>query len=460
MSSDPSIVLSAHNVSKRFRLGQFVSLATTLRTCKRALANPFSYFGKKEKTKEHKYFENIGDAQYLWALRNVSLELRKGERVAILGHNGAGKSTLLKILVGIMTPTEGSVYANCRIVPLLGVGAGFTLELTGRENVFIYGSVLGISRKEVRERYDEIVAFAEIPQFMDTPVKRYSKGMRARLGMAVALSLKPDVLVVDEVLAVGDVKFRAKCTEAIKTMCKSGMTLLFVSHSAARVKALCDRAILLRKGQLIEDGDSHIIVERYLREDMSDMPQAEVEDEVVRRENYCGRMEWELEHAPGDEIVQITMVRVTDEQGKETQSMDIRRPIILEMEYVVHEERVLRPQFQLYSPQLEILFTTVDSSDHWRESPRMPGVYRSRACIPGNTLGAKTFVVGASVYDHKPLNKHARTADVVSFTVTDVHDPASAQSDYPRPLPGFYRPLLAWETETIEVANDLQLGIA
>lgn len=460
-ATDPSVIIRAEHISKRFQLGQFVSLLSTLRFIKQLACHPLASLRKSPINAHPDHFEERHGKRYVWALRDINFELRRGERVAIVGRNGAGKSTLLKILVGIMAPSEGTISTNVRIVPLMGVGAGFNPELSGKENVFLYGSILGVGLKEIQARYDDIVAFAEVPQFMDTPLKRYSKGMRARLGMAVALNLAPDVLVVDEVLAVGDIVFRKKCMDAMLAMCDRGMTLLFVSHSPARVKALCERAIWLRDGRVIADGDANAVLERYLHEDGlgTPNPDSEIEDKAPvtpTRHHYLSKVRWELEHAPGDDLVQITMVRITDEAGNDKQNIDIRAPIILEMEYVVHEEKkALRPQFQIFSTQMENLFVTIDSSDHWRETIRPPGTYRSRARIEGNTLGSSTFVVGASVYAHTPLEKHARTGEVVSFQVIDAHDISTAQSDYPRFLPSFYRPLLKWETDEIAVPETL-----
>jgi lipopolysaccharide transport system ATP-binding protein len=425
------------------------------------LSDPAAFLRKRKSTSQPSRYENSGSTRYFWALRNINIEIRAGESVAILGRNGAGKSTLLKVLVGIMSPSEGEVQSSAKIVPLMGVGSGFHPELTGRENVFLYGGILGMPKSFLQERYQSIVDFAEIPNFMDTPLKRYSKGMRARLGMAVALSVDPEVLVVDEVLAVGDVAFRAKCMDAMKAMREKGMTLLFVSHSPARVKSLCDRAILLREGALIDDGDVHQVLQRYLNEDVPQGPLQESkgskdgennnDNATTTTHNYLARVDWPEDVAPGDpQVVQITMIRVTDVKNAERQDFDIREPVVLEMEYIVHDESsILRPQFQIFDTESEVLFASIDRSTKWRKEPRSAGKYRSRAKIPGNLLAPGTYTVGASVYTHTPLQKHARTMEIVSFKVFQPQaiDLDTAQSDYPKYFVGAIRPLLDWETE-------------
>lgn len=276
LSNDHDVLLRAEDVSKRFQLGQFVSLASSLRSLHRMTSNPLAFWrrAKERPGLSRLQIDNDG-SKYLWAVRNVNMQVRRGERIAVLGRNGAGKSTLLKLLVGIMQPTEGQISCNARIVPLLGVGAGFDPELTGRENVHLNGVVLGLHPTEIRKRMNAIIEFSEIPEFMDTPLKRFSKGMRARLGIAVAVNVMPDILVVDEVLAVGDLGFRTKCMERIQAMCSRGMALLFVSHSPSRVKALCERAVLMRDGLVVEDGECARVARRYLKEDVGEVGNAD-----------------------------------------------------------------------------------------------------------------------------------------------------------------------------------------
>jgi len=207
--------------------------------------------------KELKYNE-------FWALRNISFELEKGDRLGILGLNGAGKSTLLKVIAGVYKPTEGSVKKYGKIAPMLELGAGFDLQYTGAENIYLYGSLLGFSKEFLKSKYDEIVAFSELQQFIDVPLKNYSSGMRARLGFAIATIVEPEILILDEVLSVGDAKFRRKSEKRVMDMFDKGVTVLFVSHSLEQVMRLCNKAILLEQGQIISAGDIEEVAKVYL----------------------------------------------------------------------------------------------------------------------------------------------------------------------------------------------------
>ncbi len=201
--------------------------------------------------------------QEFWALRDINFNVRKGDRLGIMGLNGAGKSTLLKIVSGVLKATEGTVTTNGKIAPLLELGAGFDRQYTGSENIFLYGAMLGYSREFLQEKYDEIVKFSELGSFIDVPVKNYSSGMKARLGFSVATIVEPDILILDEVLSVGDAKFRKKCEQRIQSMFDKGVTVLFVSHSTSQVLRMCNRGILLEHGRLIAKGTAEDVVSFY-----------------------------------------------------------------------------------------------------------------------------------------------------------------------------------------------------
>lgn len=210
----------------------------------------------KSLRKEIKYNE-------FWALQNVSFTVEKGDRVGILGLNGAGKSTLLKVIAGVFKPTEGTVTKHGKMVPLLELGAGFDPQYTGRENIYLYGAMLGYKKSFIDEKYDEIVEFSELKEFIDVPLKNYSSGMKSRLGFSIATVVSPKILILDEVLSVGDAKFRKKSEKKVLSMFDSGVTVLFVSHSLAQVKRICNKAMILEKGQLIAYGDIDTIAKQY-----------------------------------------------------------------------------------------------------------------------------------------------------------------------------------------------------
>lgn len=249
-----SIALRMEHVFKKFQRGE---RHDSLRDLIPALARrAISKAGGVPELKEQEF----------WALRDINFEITKGEAVGIIGHNGAGKSTMLKHLSGIMKPTRGNIEVNGRLSALIEVGAGFHQDLTGRENVFLNGVILGMSRAEIRRKFDEIVDFSGLRDFIDTPVKRYSSGMFARLGFAVAVHMEPDILVIDEVLSVGDFVFQAKGVEKMRSVLKSGATVIFVSHNLRAVAELCDRTLLMRKGQLVADGPTSEVIRTYMEQ--------------------------------------------------------------------------------------------------------------------------------------------------------------------------------------------------
>jgi lipopolysaccharide transport system ATP-binding protein len=251
-------IIRATNLSKRYRLGHRMQGEESLReVLVRSLRAPLRWLSRGSAN-------GAGDKEWLWALRDVNFQLNAGETVGFIGANGAGKSTLLKILSRITDPTEGEVRLRGRLASLLEVGTGFHPELTGRENVFLNGAMLGMTRAEIQSKFDEIVAFAELERFLDTPVKHYSSGMYVRLGFAVAAHLEPEILVVDEVLAVGDAAFQKKCLGKMGDFGRTGRTVLFVSHNMGAVETLCQRGIVLRGGQVVFDGKAQEAVHHYI----------------------------------------------------------------------------------------------------------------------------------------------------------------------------------------------------
>ena len=266
------LAVSISHVAKRYRLGQLQDPYGRLtETIWGAMTAPFRRSASRP-----------ASSRELWALSDVSLDVRRGEVVGIIGRNGAGKSTLLKVLSRITEPTSGRVVMKGRVASLLEVGTGFHPELSGRENVYLSGAILGMRRAEIRRKFDEIVAFSEVERFLDTPVKRYSSGMQVRLGFAVAAHLEPEILIVDEVLAVGDAAFQRRCLAKMEDVTHEGRTVLFVSHNMASVESLCTRAVLLQSGQVVADGGVREVVDAYLHS-IESLPAASVADREDRR---------------------------------------------------------------------------------------------------------------------------------------------------------------------------------
>lgn len=247
-------IVHVRNLSKRYYLPKRRQLNPTLRDAfTEGVKAPFRLFGDR----------NHGRDETLWALRNVSFDVRPGEVVGIIGSNGAGKSTLLKIISRVTKPTTGEVDLYGRVGSLLKVGTGFHPDLTGRENIYLNGSILGMKRAEIRRKFDEIVAFSEVERFLETPVKHYSSGMYVRLAFALAVHLEPEILLLDEVISVGDAAFQRKCIDKVKEMPRKGRTVFFVSHNLETIKDLCSRVLFIKAGQLLEDGEATSVIARY-----------------------------------------------------------------------------------------------------------------------------------------------------------------------------------------------------
>lgn len=408
--------LELENISKRYFLGE--GRATSLRD----LIGRFTGGNKHVKSRE------------IWALRQVSFSVEQGETLGIIGHNGAGKSTLLKILSRITRPTSGKGTIYGRVGSLLEVGTGFHNELTGRENIYLNGAILGMRRSEIEAKFDEIVAFSELEKFLDTPVKHYSSGMYMRLAFAIAAHLEPEILIVDEVLAVGDINFQRKCLAKMRDVGDSGRTVIFVSHDMQAVTRLCKRAIWLRGGEVVRDAAAAETVAEYLHE------QSQTGAERHWPDNKS---------APGNDIVRLLAVRVCDESGKTISAADIRRPVFIEMTYrVLAGGKVLVPNLHFFNEQGICIFISHDWFSGWRDRPRETGIYVSRVKIPGNFLSEGWIYVGAAISTYKPLSVHFAEWDAVTFNVIDTMEGDTARGDYAGVLPGIVRPVLDWTTES------------
>ncbi len=374
------------------------------------------------------------------ALQDVSFEIQSGEAVGIIGRNGAGKSTLLKVLSRITEPSAGAVEIHGRVASLLEVGTGFHLELTGRENVFLNGAILGMRKAEIERKFDEIVAFAEVERFIDTPVKHYSSGMQLRLAFAVAAHLEPEILLIDEVLAVGDARFQKKCLSKMQDVGQRGRTVLFVSHNMTAVTRLCRRCLLLQDGRLIKDGPSHEVVGAYLHTDLGTTAAREWSD--------AGK-------APAGPIARLRAVRVRNHEGQVSEAIDIRMPLSIEMSYeVLRPGSVLMPFFMFYNEEGLLAFAANDLDPNWRRRPRPEGAYRSTVKIPGNLLAEGTLFVGAGITSEGPVVQFYE-GEAVAFHVIDSLDGNSARGDYAGTMMGVVRPMFQWSTKFAEAKRSL-----
>ena len=365
-----------------------------------------------------------GAQEDFWALKDVSFEINQGDRVGIIGRNGAGKSTLLKLLSRIMEPTTGTITLRGRVASLLEVGTGFHPELTGRENIYLNGAILGMGKAEIKRKFDEIVDFAEIEKFLDTPVKRYSSGMYVRLAFAVAAHLEPEILLVDEVLAVGDAQFQKKCLGKMEDVsAKEGRTVLFVSHNMGAIASLCSKTCLLVDGTLKSIGITAEIIQEYLWM------------------GVAGEGEKIWDAGIGDNLITLYGVRILNPRHQLTTRLDVQEPIVIEFAYKrARWSESARLGFQLITSDGVVVLTSEDG-DNQDFQVRQPGVYRSRAEIPANLLnqGAYYLTVGA----HVPMQRIIfLEKECMSFSVERTGGVGGIVDDGRR---GVIRPLLKWQ---------------
>ena len=424
MANDSYSVI-VKNIGKRYKIGAAQERQDTLRDVLVAGARKIGSAFKRGKLAK-------ATDDHIWALRDVSFEVKQGSAIGIVGRNGAGKSTLLKVLSRVTEPTEGYGELRGRVGSLLEVGTGFHPELTGRENIFLNGAILGMTRKEINARFDEIVDFSEVEKFIDTPVKRYSSGMYLRLAFAVAAHLEPEILVVDEVLAVGDADFQRKCLGKMGDVAESGRTVLFVSHNMSAILRLTEETIVLDKGRVIKRAPSAEAVDFYLNRGMSKL----------------GERYWEDDEVPANATpFRPLAIRVVDKDGVVSDSMRSVDPITIEIDYELEQDITgLRVGYYLNSTRGEAIFTSFDTDSEtlFKEyNMRAKGVYTSRCVIPANTLNEGRFVLGVNASSYR-VRRYFQDDQALSFSVDASGAPGT---HWPEPRPGGVRLPLAWDIQ-------------
>lgn len=363
-----------------------------------------------------------------WALQGVEFEISEGDRVGIIGRNGAGKSTLLKILSRIVEPTEGKIQIRGRVASLLEVGTGFHPELTGRENIYLNGAILGMSRGEIGRKFDQMVAFAEVERFLDTPVKRYSSGMYVRLAFAVAAHLDPEILIVDEVLAVGDAQFQKKCLGKMEETEKDGRTVLFVSHSMPTVTSLCPKCILLDAGRIAQMGHTADVIMAYYSNGGSTSYSVDFT---------------KMNRKIGDEYGQLLAASIHNSQGEPSPDVRITESFKISMQYRILLDMNVKliPNFHFYTSDGVCAFVTSDTTS--QQLP--PGDYIAECHLPANFLNEGVYFVGLALSSFESgVKVHFWEKDSLSFNVRDPIENTITRNGYSGPIPGVVRPILQW----------------
>jgi lipopolysaccharide transport system ATP-binding protein len=388
--------IKAENIAKLYRLGQ-VGTGTLSHDLKRwwALArgkeDPYLKIGiENDRTRK-------ADSDYAWALKDINFEITQGDTVGIIGKNGAGKSTLLKILSQVTSPTQGEIKVRGRIASLLEVGTGFHPELTGRENIYMNGAILGMTRKEIRSKFDEIVDFAGVDLYIDTPVKRYSSGMYVRLAFAVAAHLEPEILIVDEVLAVGDADFQKKCLGKMGDVASHGRTIIFVSHNMQAVQSLCKSAIYLKQGKMADIGRTDKVINNYL----------------AREVKNCLERSWKEEDAPGNDVVKLLSAEILPQSDDNSDTILVSTAIDVHFRFMLMKEMELNLSLLLYTAAGNCVFNVATVAGRVK-----PGQHEATLKIPGKLLNDDIYTFNLLfVKDTSSIVFQA--SDLLTFEVCD-----------------------------------------
>jgi lipopolysaccharide transport system ATP-binding protein len=425
-----STVIKVDNLSKQYRLGE-VGTGALAHDINRAW---YRIRGKEDpylKVGEENDRTSKGNSEYIWAIQNLSFEMKQGEVLGIIGRNGAGKSTLLKILSRTTSPTFGEVRIRGRVASLLEVGTGFHPELSGRDNIFLNGAILGMTRREIKSKFDEIVEFAGVERYIDTPVKRYSSGMHVRLAFAVAAHLEPEILIIDEVLAVGDAEFQRKCLGKMKDVSdKEGRTVIFVSHSMPMIASLCNRGIILKNGLMVFDGTSSAAVHQYQNGSKGNSALLDYSKQSKK---------------PGDHLGELLQAWSQDSRGIIKSEFEIGESFIIAMRYHLPADVPMAPlpNFHFFDQFGQYIF--VSSPLENKSLDVASGDYIAECIVPANFLNVGYFSVGVALtFDHKGIHVSFYEQHALNITIVENME-NSRFNNYAGEIPGVIRPLLKWE---------------
>jgi lipopolysaccharide transport system ATP-binding protein len=414
--SDSDIAIKVRSLGKSYRIQHKINSGVANQQSSR-LHFPWPWSANQGRS------ERITE-EVFWALRDVSFDVSKGKVFGIIGQNGAGKSTMLKLLSRITDPTEGYAEIRGRVGSLLEVGTGFHPELSGRENIYLNGTLLGMRRREINSVLDDIIDFAEVSRFIDTPVKRYSSGMYVRLAFAVAAHLEPEILIIDEVLAVGDLRFQQKCLGKMKDVTGHGRTVLFVSHSLNTVNTLCDECLLLENGQVKQIGPTSEVTAAYFNSNQDGSGPS-----------------LDLSASPhGDEVARLLGARLIDEGGRAMSHARLEVPFGIEMSYELFQfDQPVIPNLHFYSSGSCAFVTSPTSMPSLQ-----PGIHRAVVWLPQGLLNAGSYTVNIAASSTRPVRIHFHLMDRFSFSVIEDLDDDSRQG-YVHSVPGVVRPRLHWD---------------
>ncbi len=424
-------ILKSENISKQYRLGQ-VGTGT--------MAHDLNRWWHQIRGKENPYLK-IGDtnnrskkgtSDYVWALQDINFEVERGEVLGIIGKNGAGKSTLLKILSRVTAPTTGKIKFGGRVASLLEVGTGFNGEMTGRENIFLNGAILGMTKKEIASKIDEIIEFSGCERYIDTPTKRYSSGMTVRLAFAVAAFLEPEILIIDEVLAVGDAEFQKKAIGKMQDISKGqGRTVLFVSHNMAAVKSLCTRGIVLECGKVVFEGGIEEAIENYLENEDSTANRIWSEDDKNR---------------PKSDFIRMIEVKVLNSKDEVSINHSIHQSVCVEFVYeIVKEGEIFTHGFNLFNVEKIHILSSHDKESSTLEKPLAIGIHKKSITIPGNLLSEGSYSCSFAIMRYSPFHIEFHEMDVVGFNIIDEFGDKTVRGNYSGYYPGLIRPQLEWK---------------